>query len=286
MASDQKKTTMQIAMIGEEILPLANVASEHLDRGIFFGDGVYEAMRSYNGRLTTLSEHLARFERNLKAIDITAIDITQIRSRVERAYSASKIPNAIIYFHVTRGAGYRSYLCGDLKPNFFLTVAELPDYTEIKKNGIRVMTCPDLRWKRCDIKTLNLLPNVLAKRAAVAGGFDDAILVGDDGLITEGASSAFFAIWEGSLRTTPLSANILGSVTRQFILKLAKKIDLSVIEKSLTVAEAGDAEELFIATSPRGIIPVVKFNAETIDAGKIGKYTKLLSESLDKFEDH
>ena len=286
MASEQKTATMQIAMIDDEIIPLSDVTSERLDRGTFFGDGVYEAMRSYDGRLCTLREHLARFERNLKAIDITGIDINQIRNRVEKAYSAADIPNAIIYFHITRGSGYRSYLCGDLKPNFFLTIAELPDFTEIKKNGISVMTYPDLRWKRCDIKTLNLLPNVLAKRAAVEKGFDDAILVDDDGLITEGASSAFFAIRDGSLRTTPLSANILGSVSRQFVLKLAEKINLPVIEKSLTIDEAGGAEELFIATSPRGIIPVVKFNGEIIGAGKSGEYTKLLSEALDKLEDH
>ena len=284
ITSEPGTAAMPIAMINDKIVPLSDVSSESLDYGRFFGDGVYEAMRSYDGRLSTLEEHLVRFRHSLEAIDITGIDIDQIRDRVKIAYSSADVPNALIYFHVTRGSALRSYLCDDLKPNFFLTITELPDYTEIKKNGISVMTCPDSRWKRCDIKSLNLLPNALAKRSAAAKGFDDAIFVGDDGLITEGASSAFFAVCSGSLRITPLSANILPSVTRQFVIRLAEKINLPVIEKSVTVAEAAGADELFIATSPRGIVPVVKINAETIDGGKIGAYTKLLSEKLDKFE--
>ena len=272
---------MQIAMIDDKIVELKELGPERLDRGTFFGDGIYEALRSKAGRIFALEEHLDRFKRNLEAIDITGIDIEQIRARLERAYSAAGIANAIIYFHITRGSAQRSYPCDCLKPNFFLTITELPDFTKEKNNGISVMTCPDLRWKRCDIKSLNLLPNVLAKRTAIEKGYDDAVFVDDDGLITEGASSAFFAICNRSLRTAPLSANILPSVTRQFVLKIAAQIDLSIVEKSLTVAEAAEAQELFVATSPRGIVPVVKLNGETIGNGKVGKYTKLLSEALD-----
>ena len=273
---------MRIAMIDDKIVELTELGPEWLDRGTFFGDGVYEALRSKAGRIFALEEHLERFKRNLKAIDITGVDIEQIRTRVERAYSAAGIANAIIYFHITRGSALRSYLCDDLKPNFFLTIADLPDFTREKNDGISIMTCPDSRWKRCDIKSLNLLPNVLAKRTATAKGYDDAVFVNDAGLITEGASSAFFAIINRSLRTTPLSDNILPSVTRQFIFKIAARIDLPIVEKSVTVAGAAVAEELFIATSPRGIVPVVKLNAETIGNGKAGRYTKLLSEALDR----
>jgi len=269
-------------MIDDEIVELTGLGPERLDRGTFFGDGVYEALRSKAGRIFALEEHLKRFKRNLRAIDITGIDVGQIRQRLEKAYSAAGIANAIIYFHVTRGSAMRSYLCGDLKPNFFLTIAELPDFSSEKNDGISVMTCPDVRWKRCDIKSLNLLPNVLAKRAAAAKGYDDAVFVNNDGLITEGASSAFFAVINCSLRTTPLSSNILPSVSRQFILKIAAQISLPVVEESVTVAEAAGAEELFIATSPRGIVPVVKLNAETIGNGRAGKCTKLLSEALDR----
>ena len=143
--SEPGTAAMQIAMTDDNIVGLAELGAEWLDRGTFFGDGVYEAMRSYDGRLSTLDEHLARFKHSLEAIDIKNIDINQIRDRVKRAYSSADISNALIYFHVTRGSALRSYLCDDLKPNFFLTITELPDYTENKKNGISLMTCPESR---------------------------------------------------------------------------------------------------------------------------------------------
>jgi D-alanine transaminase len=169
-----------------------------------------------------------------------------------------------------------------LQPNFFLTVTELGDFGKNKSNGISVKTFPDLRWKRCDIKSLNLLPNVLAKRQAVKEGCDEAIFVDERGFITEGASSAFFAAIKGSLRTAPLTANILPSITRHFILKISKESGINVIEKSLTVAEALEADELFTAVSSAGITGIVKFDGKIIGDGAPGRYTKLFNEKLEQ----
>lgn len=275
---------MQIALVQDKILPIEELESIYLDRGLFFGDGVYEVMRSYDGRIFAIEEHLERFASSLAAILITGIDIDQIRSRVLRAFKVAGIDNAKIYFHITRGSALRSHIWDDdLEPNFFLTVTKLEDDTQAKTNGIVVSTHPDWRWKRCDIKSLNLLPNVLARRDAAQKGCDEAILVDETGHITEGAGSAFFAILGKTLQTAPLTANILPSITRKYVIQAGRNIGLDVIEKSLTPQHAGSSDELFIAVTTRDIIPVVKFDGQMIGTGEPGKYTQLLSEEFQLF---
>lgn len=275
---------MQLAMIADKIVPLAELEPIYSDRGIYFGDGVYEVVRSYNGKIFALEEHLQRFANSLSTIGIAGVDIEQIRSRVKRASEAAGISNAKIYFHITRGSALRSHTWEvDLKPNFFLTVTELPEDTEEKTKGISVSTHPDWRWKRCDIKSLNLLANVLARQDAAQKGCAEAILVDDAGLITEGAGSAFFAVFGQTLQTAPLTANILPSITRKFVIEAGKNIGLEIVEKSLTPQQASCADELFIAVTTKDIIPVVEFDGKVIGDGKPGKYTKLLIHEFCSF---
>lgn len=273
---------MQIAMIGDKFIEADKLDSAYLDYGTFFGDGVYEVLRSYDGKLFALEEHLNRFKRSLKEIDINGIDINVIRQRVLSVYQKSKLSNAKIYFHITRGAGPRDHAAEGLEPRFFLMVSAVEDYSDQKQNGISVITVPDTRWKRCDIKSLNLLANVLAKRAAHKKGCQEAIFVDEKGCITEGASSAFFGIFGDKLQTAPLTANILPSITRHFVIQLAPKIRLSVEEKQIKAESATDADELFIAVSSKDVVPVVKFNEIKISDGKPGKYTKLLINEFAK----
>lgn len=275
---------MQIAMIQDKILPVEELEAVYLDRGIFFGDGVYEVVRSYDGKIFALEEHLKRFANSLTAIGIVGVDIYQILRRVRKAFDAAGISNAKIYFHITRGSAPRNHVWdADLEPNFFLTITELEDDLEAKTKGISVSTHPDWRWKRCDIKSLNLLANVLARQDAVQKGCAEAILVNEAGLITEGASSAFFAIFGRTLQTTALTVNILPSITRIFVIRAGKNIGLEIMEKSLTPQQANDADELFIASTTNDIIPVVRFDEKLIADAKPGKYTKLLSEEFRSF---
>ncbi|MHC4396632.1 MAG: aminotransferase class IV [Planctomycetota bacterium] len=275
---------MQLAMIGDKIMPAEKLDPAYLDRGIYFGDGVYEVVRSYNGRIFALDEHLQRFADSLAAIEITRIDIGQVRTRVLKAFEKAGISNAKIYFHITRGSAPRSHVYApDLNPNFFLTVTEMGDSKEVKTKGIAVSTHLDLRWKRCDIKSLNLLPNVLAIADAAKKGCEEAILVDEKGLITEGAGSAFFTVINQTLRTSPLSANILPSITRKFVIKAAENIGMKINEESVTPQQAADAGELFIAVSTKDIVPAVKFDGRTIGDGKPGKYTKLLAAEFLSF---
>jgi D-alanine transaminase len=275
---------MQIAMIQDKIIPAEELDPVYLDRGIFFGDGVYEVLRSYDGKIFALEEHLQRFADSLSAIEIAGVDINEIRSRILKAFDAAGIANARIYFHITRGSAPRDRVWdADLRPNFFLTISELADNTEEKTKGIGVSTHPDWRWKRCDIKSLNLLANVLASTDAARKGCGEAILVDEDGLITEGAGSAFFAVRGQTLQTAPLTANILPSITREYAIKAGRNIGLEVIEKSLTPQQAADSDELFIAVTTRDIVPVVKFDETTIGDDKPGEYTKSLAREFRSF---
>jgi D-alanine transaminase len=275
---------MNLAMVDDRMASFEELDPVHFDRGIYFGDGVYEVLRSYNGKIFALDEHLQRFAGSLAAVRIAGIDIGVIRQRVERAFQAAGFANAKIYFHVTRGSEPRSHTWKPgLKPNFFLTVSELVDNPEEKAKGIAVCTHPDERWRRCDIKSLNLLPNILAKQAAADKGFTEAILVDDTGFITEGAGSAFFAIIKKALQTAPLSANILPSITRQFVTKAARNTSLTIEERCLTPQEAAAADELLIAVTTKDIVPVVRFDDAMIGDGHPGPYTRALTAEFLKF---
>jgi D-alanine transaminase len=278
---------MQIAMVQDKVIPFEGLDPAYMDRGTFFGDGVYEVLRSYNGRIFALEDHLERFARSLKEINIVSVNIEDIRTKVVEAFEKAKIDNAKIYFHITRGSGVRDHAIGtNLKPNFFLTVTTLEDATEQKTNGIKVSTFPDWRWKRCDIKSLNLLANVLAKSDAEKKGCSEAILVNDNDQITEGSSSAFFAIIQNKLITHPLGKDILPSITRKFILEVAQNIDLEVLEETITPAQAKNADELFIAITTRDIVPVVKFDDQMIGNGTPGMHTKLLMQKFAELTKH
>jgi len=275
---------MKIVMIQDKIVPVEELESVYFDRGMFFGDGVYEVMRSYDGRLFAVDEHLERFAHSLAGIQITGVDMALIRSRIRRAFEAAGLANALVYFHMTRGSAPRDRVwSADLKPNFFLAVSELSDNAEVKANGIAVSTFPDWRWKRCDIKSLNLLPNVMACTEAARKGCGEAILVDESGLITEGAGSAFFAIRGQTLQTAPLTANILSSITRKYTIKAGKNIGLQIVEESLTPEQAASSDELLVASTTKDILAVVKFDDKVIGDGKPGRYTKRMAEEFRAF---
>lgn len=276
---------MELALINEQMLPLTEVPLDKMDRGLFFGDGIYEVLRSYNGRIFALDEHLARFERSAAEIRLGGFDINQIRCRLLEAFEKAGFQNAKIYFHLTRGCELREHLPGpNLKPSFFLTVQELQDDPKKKQHGIRVCTHPDLRWKRCDIKSLNLLPNVLARIEAGRKGCTEALLVNEKGLITEGAGSAFFAVngREKTLYTHPLGPEILPSITRAFVLRIARDAGLTPVEKAVTPHQAAQMDELFLAVTTKDILPITQFDGNPVGSGRPGPCTAAL---IKKFQE-
>jgi len=274
---------MDIAIVNDTMMGLEQVDSALLDRGTYFGDGVYEVLRSYHGKLFALDGHLSRFARSLTEIEITGICMTSIKDKIVQAFHKSGYENAKIYFHITRGSQLRNHLPSrDIKPNFFLTVESLKDKPEEKIHGIKVSTYPDLRWKRCDIKKLNLLPNIMARMDAERKGCYESILVNDAGQITEGAGSAFFAVDAGrrALITRPLGPEILPSITRCHVIEVAAQSGLSVIEEAITPAQAAAMDELIMAVTTKDIVPITVFDGCTIGSGKCGKHTAALIENF------
>jgi D-alanine transaminase len=200
------------------------------------------------------------------------VDVESVRQKVLSAVAQAGYPNAKIYFHITRGSGRRDHLpAPDTAPNFLMTVSE--------------STHPDWRWKRCDIKSLNLLANVLARIEAQKKGSGEAILVDDGGMITEGAGSAFFAIdgKEKVIITRPLGHEILPSITRVKVMQVAHNAGISVVEKALTPHQAAECDEMFIAVTTQDIVPVVQFDGARINDGRCGLITQQLMDEFQEF---
>ncbi len=271
-------------MLDDKISAAESVDIGYLDRGTFFGDGVYEVVRTAGGRIFGLEYRMQRFAHSLAELRINGIDIEEIDSRVKTAYKKSSLADAVIYWHITRGCGPRSHTWNDsIRPRFYLQITPLKDASQKKQHGVDVMSLPDIRWKRCDIKSLNLLPNVLAVQAAKEKNCEEPILVDENGCITEGASAAFFAVINGVLRTAPLTTNVLPSITRCFVLHIAEHIGIEVDQTAVSLEEAYNADELMISASTRDVLPVVKFDDKIIAAGRPGEYTMKIMAEFEKF---
>ncbi len=273
---------MVFVMINGQVVDPDEAKTSVWDRGYYFGDGVYEVIQAYAGKLWGYNPHFRRFERSLREIGIPA-DIKQIQQWVLDAFKAARMDNCLIYWQVTRGCEIRSHVPGpELEPQFFLYIKPAPDNRKRLAEGAAAITYPDLRWKRCDIKSLNLLANVMATEAAAKVGAEEALLV-SDGVITEGASSCFFAVVQGTLITRQLGYEILPSVTRQAILAIAEKMGLNIVERALTVDDAYHADELFTSASGSEIRPIVKIDGRVMSGGIPGPIT---SQIADRFIKH
>ena len=277
---------MDVAIVDDRMMPIGELDKAYLDRGLYFGDGVYEVLRSYHGRLFELEAHLARFERSLKEIFIFDVDMQVVRQKVETAFARCGYSDAKLYFHITRGSQPRNHLPGKgLKTNFLLTAEALHEDAKCKEQGVSVWTYPDLRWKRCDIKSLNLLPNVMAKMAVHEKGAFEAILVNDANEITEGAGSAFFAIdgTEKALITRPLGPELLPSITRSVVMQVARNSGLTVVEQTQSPAQAAVCSELFLAVTTKDIVPITQFDGKPVGDGKVGPLCKKLVAEFAEF---
>jgi D-alanine transaminase len=245
------------------------------DRGALFGDGVYEVLRCYQGRMWAFGRHFRRFERSLREIAIQNLDLARVSGWIVETYEKSTILDGMIYFHATRGVAPRSHVWNDgLQPAFFMTVRPFAFRGDGNERGIRATSLPDLRWGRCDIKSLNLLPNVMAKQQARNQGFYEAILVDERGRVREGTSSAVFCIMDGTLRTAPDGPAILPSITGQFVFEIAKDLGIPTRKDSFFLADLYSAEEAFIAGTGDEIMGITSVDGKTISTGNVGERTR------------
>jgi len=271
----------RIVFLNGSFLPIEEAKVPFMDRGFLFGDGVYEGIGVLEGRLVDNDAHLERLERSLREVRIpnpyTRAQWTELEEELARR---NNLTEGFIYFQVTRGVAERDFMFPD---NATPTVAMFTQAKSIvnapaAETGIAVVTVPDLRWQRRDIKSINLLAQVLAKQAAKEAGAQEAWLV-EDGFVTEGGSSSGFIVTkEGRVVVRPLSNAILPGITRQSLLSLSKEEGIELEERLFTVEEAYGAAEAFLTSASNFVLPIVSIDGRMIGSGKPGPVTKRLRQ--------
>ena len=253
------------------------------DRGYCFGDGVYEVVRVYNGRAFAFSYHQDRLYRSMREMDIPVrMPPDELQELHEIMIEQSEITDGYIYLQITRGVTPRHHAFerSKLEPQMYMFIKPITTDLGVLQNGVKAITLPDDRWARVDIKTLNLIPNILAQTKAEKKGAYTAILV-RDGIVTEGATSNLFVMKDGVCYTHPADHHILKGITRQLIVtRVAPTAGITVIEREFDEAFLKDADEIFFTDTIGGVIPVVTLNREPVGDGKPGKAAKVLAEQL------
>lgn len=256
--------------------PLVNLE----DRGYQFGDGVYEVIVAYQGQWYTMDEHLTRLERSCKEIRLeptyTRQEIVQFANQL---MAESGIQEAMLYIQWTRGASPRYHgfpasirpiLSGTIRPRRVLS-------DDMFEQGVKSMILPDLRWMRCDIKSLNLLGAVLSKQQAAEAGCFEAILE-RDGNVTEGSSSNSFAVKDGIIYTSPVGNLILPGVTRNKVIALAKEAGLTIREEFVSSTFYRQADEIFLTGTTTEVMPITTLDNKPVASGQVGPVTRKLQE--------
>jgi len=263
-------------------LPLTEARVPVLDRGYLFGDGIYEVLRFYQGKPWLEVEHFARLERSLAIVRITGVDLQRLRRDMHELIAAGPYREGIVYVQITRGVAPRAHAFpAGVQPTVLMWAQETGDsYAKHRQDGVAVSLQPDLRWKRCDVKSINLLANVLANQAAKEAGAIEALLVTPEGRITEASHSSFFGVVDGVIRTTQLGPEILPSVTRLHTLRLIERLGLPLEPRSLHRDELPRASELFLCGTSMEICPVVRVDQLTIADGQPGPWTRRLQQAF------
>jgi D-alanine transaminase len=261
--------------------PLDDVKIPALDRGFLLGDAVYEVIRVYQGRPWLMEEHLRRLAHSLDAIRLQGVDLDQLQRRALETIAAGPFHEATIYIQITRGVAPRTHTFpAKAIPLEFLYVREFHDtYAEARKQGTAVITQPDIRWGRCDIKSTNLLANVLAAQAAREAGCLEALLVLPDGTLTEGTHTSVFGVLDGTVLTAPNSNDILPGITRSLILRLSSRAGIPVREQVLKREDLPRVSELFLTGTTSEVMPIIRVDDHRIAKGQVGPVTRRLQKA-------
>jgi D-alanine transaminase len=269
MAEDE---TNGIVWLNGSLTDYSNARISFEDRGFYFGDGVYEVVRAYGGIPFALDKHLARLERSAAGIELPIPrSSTELSDLITQLIRQSCISDAEVYIQLTRGAARRNHLFpANVEPTLAVGVRGVRTVPRgLWESGCALISLADQRWSRCDLKTICLLPNVLAKQAASRAGAFDSVLV-RDGFVTEGTASNVF-IWDSGQLHTPIADNrILPGITRGTVIDLAGKTGVPVVERDLTLPEVLSAVEVFITSTTIELMPVVSVDGHQIGTGQPG----------------
>ena len=252
------------------------------DRGFLFADGVYEVVRVYDGTPFMMAPHVARMREGLCALQIDGACIDDLASIADRLLQDNGLTSgdATIYVQVTRGVAPRKHAFPkDCAPTVYAAAKRFNNHPSgYFEDGVAAITVPDSRWSRCDIKSISLLPNVLANQAAHAAGAFEALFV-KDGVVIEGSHSNLFGVLDGTLVTFPKCNYILAGITRALVLELARELEIPVSETGILWERLGDVEELFLSGTTTEVMPVTTVDGRPIGDGKVGPVTRRLQQA-------
>jgi D-alanine transaminase len=246
------------------------------DRGYLFGDGLYEAIVSYDGRLWALDRHLLRLAHGIRELEMEGIDVARVRKVIEEAAERSGMSDVLVYLQLTRGAAPRSHdWSPGMKPSLFVSVRKRREYDPaLRRNGVSVITTPDLRWGRVDIKTVNLLANCLAQHKAHVAGAFEAVFIRSDGTVAECSSSSLFIVKKSVAITREDGPHILPGITQGLLIEAAERLRLPCRRRPFTKAELLDADEVFLAGTTTEVLAVTRIDGRAVADGKVGNVTK------------
>jgi D-alanine transaminase len=275
---------MDIAYINGKFLPKNKIKISPDDRGFLFGDGVYEVARWYEGFFYDMGSHLTRLKRSLRELRINWPDSEMFSSIAGDLIKQNKLENqpAMVYFQVTRGAARRTHFfpSPEVTPTIYANAWGFVPDSQSQEYGIKVMVKDDIRWSRCDIKSVALLPNTLSFQEAHENGLKECIFV-RNGFLTEGSHSNIFFVFENTLYTHPESNQILSGVTRKNVLRLAGEAGIKIREEAFPGNRLRFAEEAFITNTSAEVTPVTEIGGNTIGEGVPGPVTKLIRGKFD-----
>ncbi len=253
------------------------------DRGYQFGDAVYEVIFYKNGKFLDLEGHLKRLRSSIFRIDFELkVSDSAIKTIMKRLITENQIKNGSVYIQVSRGEHIRdhSYFNMPLKPILIILTKKNKSDFKVSIPGIKVFTTLDNRWGNPDIKTTQLLPNVLAKTKGIKNGFGEAIFLDEDSYVTEGSSSNFWILNKNNiLNTRSLDGKILAGITRDAILNCAKNINIKVEEKKISLDDIKNCKEAFITSASSFVTPVVQVDEMIINDGVVGEFSNLLRKT-------
>jgi D-alanine transaminase len=263
-----------------QFLPKEEARLSPEDRGFLFGDGIYEVVRTYGGRLFALQPHLERMRYGLCELEINGVDVDQMGEVAAELVRRNELTggDATVYIEVTRGAAPRTHFFPDpaVQPTVYAHAGRFTPKGDPAK-GMTAITVPDIRWARCDIKTVQLLPNVLANQRARAAGAQEALFV-RDGVVLEGSHTSLFFVLDGEVRTAPKTNYILPSITRDIALELCRGAKIGARETPVFANQLERVSEVFLAGTTVEIMPIVTINGAPVGSGQPGPVARKLSQ--------
>lgn len=259
------------------------------DRGYQFADGVYEVIHLFRGRLIDEAAHFDRLGRSLDELDIAwPVSRPVLALKMRELVRRNRYETGLVYIQITRGVAPRDHKYPvDTRPALVMTVRPITEFpAEMREEGVAVITIDDLRWARCDIKTVSLLPNILGKQAAAQANAFEAWMCDADGFVTEGTSSnAWIVTPDGTLVTRPAGPDILRGITRDAIIRIAAEMGLALEERKFSREEALEAREAFLSNSSHCVTPVTRIDDAVIANGKPGSLSMALHDRYTEFMD-